>query len=290
MTAGSPAFRLVTRVLRSIPRGTPGKSRLARRLLRRYRGLRDVTVRGRDGVPLLLPHLDEPVAFHLLIDGVYEPECLAFLGRTLGPGGVLVDVGANIGALSVPGARLVAPGGAVLAIEASSRLFRYLQHNTGACPGVRCVNRAAADVAGPLPFYEAPPEKFGMGSLGPQFDRPPTMVTAARLDDLLAEACLDRVDVLKMDVEGAEGLVVAGATQLLSGPRPPLVLLEFCDWAEARFPAGVGDAQRRLRALGYQTWRLEEFGRDRLPLEVPLTTGYAMLVAARQPFAVGRRG
>ena len=147
MSGLPPAFRLIIRVLRSIPLGTPGKSRLARRLLRPYRGLRDVTVRDRAGVPLLLPHLDEPVAFHLLIDGVYEPECLAFLGRTLGPGGVLVDVGANIGALAVPGSRLV-PGGAVLAIEASSRLFPYLQHNTGACPGVRCVNRAAVTMVG----------------------------------------------------------------------------------------------------------------------------------------------
>ena len=121
-----------------------------------------------------------------------------------------------------------------------------------------------------------------MGSLSAQFDASPVEVAAKTLDEVLEETGTDHVDLIKVDVEGFEVCVFKGAQNLLKGARPPLVLFEFCDWAEARVPkARIGDAQRLLLDNGYSIWRLTDFLKGRHPLREPLETGYAMLVAYR---------
>jgi hypothetical protein len=108
-------------------------------------------------------------------------------------------------------------------------------------------------------------------------------VAGARLDRLLAVANLTHVNVLKIDVEGFELKVLQGAATLLAAERPPLVIFEFCDWAEARVP-GVerGDAQRFLIAQGYSIRLADRYPRGR-PMTAVMTDGAAMLVASRAP-------
>jgi FkbM family methyltransferase len=251
----------------------------------------DATVRDSAGSTYVVPSLREPVAFHLFFDGVYERETLRFLFSRLGPGSIFVDVGANIGAMTVPVARQVGPNGRVLAIEASPRVFRYLEHNIAAngIANVRLKCCAASDAQTPaLPFFEAPPECFGAGSVGPQSNALPRAVPAVPLDCILESENISRVDVLKVDVEGFESAVFRGAARLLNGPAPPIVVFEFGDWAEARTPnAKVGDAQRLLREYGYTLWLLDDFGRrNSRPLERVLVEGGAMLVAEKPAYQI----
>jgi FkbM family methyltransferase len=234
----------------------------------------------------LLPSLTEPIGFHLLTDGVYEPETLTFMLHYLPPGSTFVDVGANIGVFTLSAGRAVGEAGCVLAIEPSSRVFPYLLHNVNVNGLTNVFLYEGAvfthDVS-QLPFYEAPLEHFGMGALAPQFFVDPIFVTARSLDSLLAEKAIEHVDLLKIDVEGFEAAVFRGATRLLTGPAPPVILFEFCDWAEERVPQGrVGDAQRVLREYGYSIWRMTDFGAGRPPLREVLTAGFAMLAAQKR--------
>jgi FkbM family methyltransferase len=268
-----------------IPAGLRGKTRLAKALLHSQLAAQDVELKDRYGCSFVVPSLREPIGFHLLIDGDYENDALSFILARLDAGSVFVDVGANIGVFALPVAKKVGPTGAVLAVEASPRVFPYLEGNLklNQLEHVRSVNAAAADAAGTVPFYEAPVNHFGMGSLAAQFDGKPIPVHASTLDQLTVEAKLSRVDLLKIDVEGFEVKVLEGARGLLSSVHPPLIVFEFCDWAEARVPgAQVGDAQRLLFQLGFSIWQLAEFGKKHRSLKVPLTTGYEMLVALRE--------
>jgi hypothetical protein len=88
-------------LLRHLPARTPGKARLARALLRSIRGTQGLIVESSAGARFVVPHLSEPIAFHLLVDGCYEPETAAAILACLSPGDVFVDVGANIGLLVV---------------------------------------------------------------------------------------------------------------------------------------------------------------------------------------------
>ena len=152
------------------------------------------------------PDASEPIALHLAIDGVYEPETFALIMRELQPGGVFVDVGANIGVFTIPAARRVGSEGRVVAAEASSEIFAYLTRNVEAngVSQVIAVNSAICDFAGTVPFYSAPNHKFGMGSLGAQFNAVPIDVPAATLDEVLEGIGIERVDLLRVDVEGPQ--------------------------------------------------------------------------------------
>jgi hypothetical protein len=122
-----------------------------------------------------------------------------------------------------------------------------------------------------------------MGALAPQFSGKAVPVTARTLDSILDQDSIDRVDVLKVDVEGFEGQVFVGATKLLAGSRAPTIIFEFCDWAERRIQnAPIGHAQRFLLDLGYSIYRLADFMSLRpQPLRKPLVAGYEQLVAYR---------
>jgi FkbM family methyltransferase len=225
------------------------------------------------------------VGFYLATDGVYEGQILDFILRHLPAGGAFLDVGANIGCFTVPAARHLKDSGQVLALEAAPGVFPYLQENVrlNNLSNVKAVQCAVSHEEGAqAPFYQAPADHFGMGSLAPQFYAEPVFVATRTLDSLLAENGVARVDVIKVDVEGFEHGVFQGAENLLCGENPPVIIFEFCDWAEERAPNyQVGDAQRLLQSWGYNLRRLENDAARRPPLKEPLTEGFATIVARR---------
>jgi FkbM family methyltransferase len=278
-------FDKIARYCQIIPAGVRGKTRTAKALLGSRLDARDVVLKDRFSNRFLVPSLREPIAYHLLIDGVYDEEVLEFILSSLSTSSTFVDVGANIGAYSIPAARNMGVSGKVLAIEASPKVFPYLKRNVqlNQSNNVRCFNVAAGHKKGEMPFYEAPVEKFGMGSLAAQFDGNSVTIPVRTLDQIVAEEKIAQVDLLKIDVEGFEARVLQGAQVLLQSRKMPLIIFEFCDWAEARMPDGkVGDAQQFLLDAGFSIWRLEDFTRGRPPVHEPIRTGYAALVARRQ--------
>ncbi len=289
----SPRAKRVSALLRQLPRQFPGKMRAARFLLGDTLNARDVSLRDCDENSFGLPHLSEPMALHLVTDGVYEADTRAVILERLTEDALFVDVGANIGLFTIPAARKTRKGG-VIAVEASPRMFMYLERNVArnGLTNVQLCNVAASDRAGEQArFYDAPLEKFGMGSLAPQFAGNFTRVPTATLDNVLTADQFARVRVLKMDVEGFEAAVLRGATKLLTQKNPPLVLFEFMDWAESRAGAeGIGSAQKVLCALDFQIWRLDDWRRGKPALETILTQGGEMLVAERVGVGAGSSG
>ncbi len=257
-----------------------GKLRVGAWLLRTEKNTRDVCVTDAQGNQFVMPDLREPMAQHVLWNGVYEPDGLQVLRAQLGPAACFVDVGANIGLFTVTAARM-RRGGRVFAIEASPTLFAYLNMNIARndLDNVTTWNAAASDRAGTARFYDAPPEKFGMGSLAPQFHQAGFDVETKTLDEMLgAEAACARV--VKIDVEGFEAAVLCGATNLLE--QSPLLVFEFCDWAEERAGVSCGAAQRELVARGYEIWRMGDWRHNAAPLSEIITRGSEMLVARRR--------
>jgi hypothetical protein len=92
-------------LFRLLPDRLPGKTRLARAAYPLLGRAREVGLRSRFGEIFCVPSLEESVAFHLLIDGVYESRTRRFLMESLQPGDTFLEVGANIGVLTMPAAR-----------------------------------------------------------------------------------------------------------------------------------------------------------------------------------------
>jgi FkbM family methyltransferase len=184
--------------------------------------------------------------------GAYEREETALLLRHLRPGMTVVDVGANVGYYSLAAAARVGPTGRVIAVEpspyAADRLERTIRDNR--LSQVRVERHALGSRPGEFPLYQPLPDNHTPSLLG-EPGRPAVSVSVRTLDACLQAWQVDRVDLLKVDVEGYEFEVLAGAATSLAGGRVGAILCEFNDfWL--RQGGGSGDAlYRHLRGLGF---------------------------------------
>jgi FkbM family methyltransferase len=173
----------------------------------------------------------------LYVCGSFEPNEFAFLDRVLEAGMVFVDVGANDGYYTLFAARRVGPGGRVVAIEPSSRERAHLERNLArnGIDNVEIVPAALGAAAGHADLHLAHGAHTGHNTLGSfaHDDVVPDSlerVTLDTLDAVVARLGLPRVDVVKIDVEGAEAGVIAGARTVLTTMRPVL-MMELSDSA-----------------------------------------------------------
>jgi FkbM family methyltransferase len=188
--------------------------RLARRLGHPLgdpaRFLGEITVRGPAGVFVCPPG---PGAFFLGVDEAYEPGLSALLRETTG---TVVDVGANIGFITVRAARTASH---VIAIEPHPTRFRYLERNVAlnGLSNVTCINCAVGAAQGEITLYDIDP------TLGPRpldVSATPGRGTRHRVPLRALDSLVEEADLVKIDVEGYEAEVLRGATNVLaSGPR-----------------------------------------------------------------------
>jgi len=269
------------RFLRLLPSGMRGKERIVRWITRRmlHGGPADICA---NGLTFRVPSTREPVARHLIGDGTYEPDVCAALASWLRPSSTFFDVGANVGVMSLFAAHRWCQHGRVVSFEASPKIFACLDHNdrTNPHPSLQVLNRAVTSQSGQqLTFFDAPDEKFGMGSLTNRFNTTGVEVPTITLDDAASELGIEQVDVIKVDVEGFELGVFQGAQRLLQQSQAPFIVFEFNDWAEDNGTTKPGDAQRFLRDLGYTTLPLDRWQRGELKLEPVIVSGGENIVA-----------
>lgn len=190
------------------------------------------------------------------VDGCIEPNEFAFLATVLKPGHVFLDIGANDGFFTVFAARRVGQAGRVYAFEPSEREFTRLQANLALnrSRNVRAVRKALAEVNGQAWLKLGERGHEGQNTLGDFAHEVKQagvqMVDLCRLDDFVRAEGLSRVDVIKMDVEGAEHRVLEGARETLQQFRP-ILLLELLDQALRFQSSSAAAVVGLLRQAGY---------------------------------------
>ena len=195
-----------------------------------------ITVRWHSGTTVDLT-LGNDNSLCLYVCGSFEPNEFAFLDRVLKPGMVFIDVGANDGYYTLFAARRVGPTGLVVAAEPSSRERAHLQRNLGrnGLDNVTVVPAAIGAASGLADLHLAHGVHAGHNTLGAFAHDDVVRASLERvaiepLDSVVSRLGLARVDFVKIDVEGAEARVVAGATDVLEKMRP-ILLLEVNDKA-----------------------------------------------------------
>jgi FkbM family methyltransferase len=199
-----------------------------------------------------------PFAVH----GYYEWRNVALSMAFCGPGDTIVEVGANVGTETVSFADVVSPGGRVVAFEPNPANLKSLQLTARLNPGrtVDLFSDAVAQECGMLQFA-LPPDAHstGIGHLTKETSAHLNTieVNCVTLDSL--ESRLSRVNMIFMDVEGAEPLVLRGARTLIARHRPPIVLE-----SEPRWLARAGSSPKalisELQALSYIPYKMGRFG------------------------------
>jgi FkbM family methyltransferase len=136
---------------------------------------------------------------------------LAILTANLCEGFVFIDVGANIGAYSLVVASRAGPSARILAVEPQPEIFERLIFNIrlNGIPTVKAIDCAVAEKAGEVTLF-LDPHNAGESSLKvvSSSGATPIRVPARTLLDLIEAEAYPRVDAIKLDVEGAEDLIL----------------------------------------------------------------------------------
>jgi FkbM family methyltransferase len=173
---------------------------------------------------------DQTITAMILQDGAWEPAETALIRSQLKPGDTFIDVGANFGYYTVLASKIVGPTGRVIAFEPDPRSFELLQRNVArnGCTNVVLEQKALADKPGTLTLHVSDSNR-GAHSLiaaGTENVSHTVDVPAVPLDDYLKDKD-GRVDLVKIDTEGAEGFILAGMQDTLRKNSAAKLVTEY---------------------------------------------------------------
>ena len=216
-----------------------------------------------EGLDLLI-HPNDELSRVVYVSGTYEPISLLTMKRLLPIGGVFVDVGANVGLYAMLASRWVGPRGRVVALEPSAREFQRLRDHVelNHLTNIDTIRKGVADHDGWLQLRVARFPHAGHNTTAGRFSYGVVLdgierVPAITLDRLVAEGHLSRVDLVKVDVEGCESAVLAGASTLLREGRPAWIV-EVSEPALAASGTSGRDVLERLSRAGYRLRSIDE--------------------------------
>lgn len=220
---------------------------------------------------------DDPFWFRLeLLTGRHEPETDAQLQRLIMPRMTVLDIGAHVGYYTRMASNKVGEKGRVIAFEPNPTNHDMLRKNTNHRTNVTLMQVALAEAEGSAELYDYL-MMSASGSLhydeklrdvqlsttsrdvdfAPRLDdtfepRKYTVRTAS-VDDLMAELGITRVDVVKMDIEGAEMGALRGMRQTIADSPNLALVMEFNPLGLQAFDNNPTDALREVLAMGFSS-------------------------------------
>lgn len=192
--------------------------------------------------------------------GTFEPIESYLFTRLLRTGMTVIDAGANIGQYTLLAATAVGPTGKVHSFEPVPLTFEHLrEHVSSNRLDNVTLNRMALWHEDSTVTMELPPDEIynaGNWVTRPRDGRAALITAEAiRLDTYAARCGLSRVDVIKMDIQGAEPFAIDGARGLLADCRPTL-LMEVHRPSLAALGSSPEMLWKELSSLGYRAWRI----------------------------------
>jgi FkbM family methyltransferase len=227
----------------------------------------DVAYVAVDGIEVALDRADRSVSVSIINDGFWEPHVERVLRRFLAPGSVFVDIGANVGWHTALASSAVGVDGQVYAIEPNPDNARLIAHTIerNQLSNVHLVPIALGESTGFAAFRSAIGSNGGFlnhderDSLDPNVTIVPTM----RFDDLH----IPRVDVVKIDVEGAEPIVFRGATETIGRDHPVIVFEFSCEMTERVAGVAPRDHLKMFESYGYALSLIERPDGELVPVD-----------------------
>ena len=218
---------------------------------------------------------EDPFWFRLeLLTSQHEVETADLLRRLVQPGMIALDVGAHVGYYTRLLARQVGARGRVIAFEPHPRTHQALRHNTRALDNVSPLQVAVAEAAGRAELYDylmmsasgslhydeslahLQRERMGAGDIAPRgqetFEMQRFQVDTVTLDACLAELGIARVDVVKMDIEGAELGALRGMRATIAASPGLKLVMEYNPSALKAFGHDPQTALQEAREMGFR--------------------------------------
>lgn len=252
-------IRALRGLLRRLPRG-------------RYRALASAPDRGRFTARLAAEiggamfdcDLSDVLSREVCFTGLYEPPVTRVFQRQLRPGATVMDVGANWGYFTLLAAAAVGPSGTVVSLEPDPRQYDTLARNVeiNGFTHVKTVRAAASAHAGRLTLlgYADDEENRGVTRIAEGDEPVPGATRQFEVDSVTIDGLMPparEVDLVKIDVEGAEDLVLQGMREGLSLHRYRAVLLELHPGLLEARRVDAESCLSLLQQYGYRGWTID---------------------------------
>jgi FkbM family methyltransferase len=255
---------------------TANKIAVARALHRLVRSGRAVAGRSDKGIFTrrgIVYELDltEGIDLAIYLGGMFERRTALALGRLVEPSALVLDIGANIGAHTLPLADLVGPQGRVMAFEPTDFAFRKLKRNldlnpslAGRVVSLHCFLSGNDQASVPAAVYSSWPLGAEQGLHAKHLGREmqTEQARARSLDRVLSEHAARRVQLVKLDVDGYECEVLRGATSMVREMRP-IFMMELSPYVLEERGASLDELLSYFLPNGYSFYN--EWTRRRLP-------------------------
>jgi len=219
-----------------------------------------------DGLSL---YVDDRDSLGLREHGCYEPYETGLLLALIGPGSVVLDIGANIGYHTVQFARAVGPSGRVYAFEPDPDNLRVLERNLhhNRLPNVTVVPKAVAASSGTLHLYRSNENRGDHRVYDSGDAREAIQISSMVIDDEFGDIT-GHVSLVKLDIQGAEPHALQGMIRFLDRHPEAWIATELWPFGLERSGSSLAGYLSQLRSLGAALLRIDE-GRRRLsPLDL----------------------
>lgn len=198
-------------------------------------------------------HVDTnyPMESIVWLSGIYEVATTKFFQKVIREGDIFIDIGANCGSLTMVAASVIGQG-KIYAFEPNPRVYSRLQKNLDSNPEIEAIVKTfplgVGAEKGQLFLYE------DMNYLGNSYISPvisEIAVEVISLDDWSERENLERVDIIKIDVEGMEYEVLRGSKSILEKYHP-IIYFETISGFFAEKPYTIKTIYEFLSSLDYQ--------------------------------------
>lgn len=212
----------------------------------------------KEGVFLELDQSD-PVASGAIALGVYERYESELFRSKIKPGMTIIDIGANLGYYTAIASRLAGEQGSVLAFEPEPNFFKLLSRNISRNDLKNVINfeLAIAEKTGLTNLYLSNDNKGHNSIINSEELKNSVQVKTTTLDDFLASHKITKVDMIKMDIEGAEILALEGMKNTLM-KHLPLLFLEFSPNSIIKINRNPIDLLSTLQEIGYSIFEINK--------------------------------
>lgn len=207
--------------------------------------------------------LDEWIQQHIYFLGSWDPRGMNFLRNYLKQGDVFFDIGANIGTYTLVASRIVGETGVVHSFEAITDVYHRMVENIelNKLNNITPNHRAVYQHSQMLEFFVSSKENAGMSSIFHHDTESGKLenVQAVSIDEYIESGNISRVDMIKIDIEGAELFALKGMTTTLERFHPVLIM-EVSDDVLKNTGISGNEILELLTGMGYVRKKIYKCG------------------------------
>jgi FkbM family methyltransferase len=233
-----------------------------------------VIVPTKEGFQIEIKNAREFMQKYMYFRGFYEFRITSLIKKILRTGDTFIDIGANIGWYTLLGAKLVGKTGQVITFEPAHHIYKHLKRNIdiNSFKNIFLEKIAISDREDTVLLHTISNENIGLGSI----IQSPTVlkqslktetVKTARLENYLKEKSIEKIRLIKIDVEGAEMKVLEGTREILKNKLCDYLIVEVSDERLRSTNSSSNELFALLRDNGYKLSQIRLFKNKPLSID-----------------------